>query len=64
MKWKHRGAIQIIRHMVQLAAFILFPELFITVLQALGDVIAALVNGTFYQNEYIPKNANSIFLIT
>ena len=47
MKWKHRGAIQIIRHMVQLAAFILFPELFITVLQALGDVIAALVNGTF-----------------
>lgn len=47
MKSKQSLAIQIIRHSVQLLAFILFPELFITVLHALGDVITALVNGDF-----------------
>lgn len=47
MKSKHHSVIQIIRHVVQLAAFLLFPELFITVLHALGDVITALTNGGF-----------------
>lgn len=47
MKSKQSLATQIIRHSVQLLSFILFPELFITVLHAVGDVIAALVNGDF-----------------
>lgn len=47
MKSNHPSAVQIIRHIVQLVAFLLFPELFITVLQALGDVVTALANGTF-----------------
>lgn len=47
MKPKHPSLTQIIRHIVQLAAFLLFPELFITVLHALGDVVTALTNGAF-----------------
>lgn len=47
MKSKHRSVIQTIRHVVQFAAFLLFPELFITVLHALGDVITALTKGEF-----------------
>lgn len=47
MKSKRSLAIQIIRHSIQLLAFILFPELFITVLHAVGDVVTALVNGDF-----------------
>lgn len=47
MNLKHFSVIQIIRHFIQLLGFILFPELFITVLHALGDVITALLNGNF-----------------
>lgn len=47
MKSKHRLVIQIIRHAIQLASFVLFPELFITVLHALGEVVTALTNGNF-----------------
>lgn len=47
MKSKHPSFIQIIRHIVQLIAFLLFPDLFITVLHALGNVVTALTNGTF-----------------
>lgn len=47
MKTKHRSVIRIIRHFVQLVAFLLFPELFITVLHALGDVVTALARGEF-----------------
>ena len=47
MKLKHGSVIQIIRHIVQFSAFLLFPQLFITALQALGDVVAALTQGKF-----------------
>lgn len=47
MKTKYPSLTQIIRHIVQLAAFLLFPELFITVLHALSDVVTALTNGAF-----------------
>lgn len=47
MKPQYPSLTQIIRHIVQLAAFLLFPELFITVLHALGDVVTALTNGAF-----------------
>lgn len=47
MKSKHFSAIQLIRHVIQLVAFLLFPELFITVLHALGNVVTALTHGTF-----------------
>lgn len=47
MKARHYSATQILRHVVQLVAFFLFPELFITVLHALGDVVVALVQGNF-----------------
>lgn len=47
MKAKHRSWIQIVRHIVQLMAFLLFPELFITVFHAFGDVVTALTRGEF-----------------
>lgn len=47
MKLKHLSSIQIIRHIVQLGAFLLFPELFITVLHAMGEVVSALTKGEF-----------------
>lgn len=47
MKLKQRSVIQIIRHIIQFAAFLLFPELFITALHALGDVVTSLTDGTF-----------------
>lgn len=47
MKLKHVSLIPFIRHAIQVIVFLLFPELFITVLHALGDVITALANGEF-----------------
>lgn len=47
MKPKHISVTQIVRHLVQLVAFILFPGLFISTFSALGDIVKALVNGTF-----------------
>ena len=47
MKPKYPSMTQIIRHIVQIATFLLFPELFITVLHALGDVVTALTNSAF-----------------
>lgn len=47
MKVKRHSVIQIIRHVIQFVAFLLFPELFITVLHALGDLVKALINGEF-----------------
>lgn len=47
MKSNYSSAMQIVRHIVQLIAFLLFPELFITVLHAVGDVVTALTKGTF-----------------
>lgn len=47
MKSNHPSVIQVVRHMVQLVAFLLFPELFVTALHALGNVVTALTHGTF-----------------
>lgn len=47
MKLKHPSVIQIIRHVVQFIIFLLFPELFITVFHALGNVVTALTHGEF-----------------
>lgn len=47
MKVKYSLAMQIIRHVIQLVAFFAFPELFITVLNALGNVVTALTHGEF-----------------
>lgn len=47
MNPKRPQAIQILRHAIQLIAFLLFPQLFVTVLHALGRVVTALTNGTF-----------------
>lgn len=45
---KKRGFFtQLIRHLVQLAAFILFPGLFITVFSAVRDLVMAFVEGRF-----------------
>ena len=41
MKVKYPLAMQIIRHVIQLVAFFVFPELFIIVLNALGNVVTA-----------------------
>ena len=38
---------QVLRHIVQAAAFLFFPGLFLTVFHALGDVISAAFAGTF-----------------
>ena len=47
MKSKHISAVQLIRHLIQLAAFALFPGLFLTVLSALRDIVTALLNSSF-----------------
>ena len=45
--WRKLDKTQLLRHGVQLLSFLLFPGLFLTVFNALRDVITALVNGTF-----------------
>ena len=45
--WRKTNTTQLLRHGVQLLAFLLFPGLFLTVFNALKDVIVALVMGTF-----------------
>ena len=47
MKPRNLPIRQIIRHVVQIVAFLLLPELFITVLRSLGDVVTALTSGEF-----------------
>ena len=38
---------QILRHLIQLAAFVFFPGLFLSTFTALRDVVTALIGGTF-----------------
>ncbi len=66
MKTNHGSAIQILRHLVQLIAFLLFPELFVTALHALGNVVTALTNGTFSLNTLSAQliTIAAIFLMT
>ena len=45
--WRKTNTTQLLRHGVQLLACLLFPGLFLTVFNALKDVIVALVTGTF-----------------
>lgn len=45
--WRSLNKTQTLRHGVQFLAFLLFPGLFLTMFNALKDVIMALVTGTF-----------------
>ena len=45
--WRKTDKTQLLRHGVQLLSFLLFPGLFLTVFNAVRDVIVALVAGTF-----------------
>ena len=47
MTTRSRTATQLLRHLIQLLAFILIPELFIQVLQAVKDIWLALLGGSF-----------------
>lgn len=57
---------QFIRHLVQAAAFILFPGLFIMVLSAVRDILAAFMDGSFSAGELFPQIilVFMIFLVT
>ncbi len=53
---KKRGFFtQFIRHLIQLAAFILFPGLFITVFSAVRDLVAAVMEGRFSFSGLFPQ---------
>ena len=45
--WQKTDKTQLLRHGVQLLSFLLFPGLFLTVFNALRDVVVALISGTF-----------------
>ena len=45
--WRSLNKTQLLRHGVQLVSFLLFPGLFLTVFNALRDVVTALVTGSF-----------------
>ena len=45
--WRKANMTQLLRHGVQLLSFLLFPGLFLTVFNALRDVVVALFTGTF-----------------
>ena len=44
---KRFSVTQILRHVIQIAAFILFPGLFVTVFHAIRDIVTSLIAGTF-----------------
>ncbi len=46
---------QLIRHLIQIAAFILFPGLYITVFSAMRDILTAFMNGRFSAGELFPQ---------
>ena len=45
--WQTLNKTQLLRHAVQLISFLLFPGLFLTVFNALRDLVTALATGTF-----------------
>lgn len=64
---KKRGFFtQLIRHLVQAAAFILFPGLFIMVFSAVRDILAAFMDGSFSAGELFPQIilVFMVFLVT
>lgn len=44
---KTKNATNIIRHVIQLASFILFPSLFVLTWNSIGDIYKAILNSTF-----------------
>ena len=65
-KRKRFSAIQIIRAVIQLAAFLLIPGLFISVFSGIGAIYTALIGGTFVFSEQIGNIllVAAVFLIT
>lgn len=64
---KKRGVItQCIRHLIQAAAFILYPGLFIMVFSAVRDILTALTGGRFSFGGLFPQLllVSMVFLIT
>ncbi len=64
---KKRGFFtQLIRHLIQFAAFILFPGLFIMVFSAVRDLLTAFMDGSFSFNGLFPQIilVFMVFLIT
>lgn len=64
---KKRGFFtQFIRHLIQFAAFILFPGLFISVLSAVRDLLTAFMNGSFSFSGLFPQMilVIMVFLVT
>lgn len=64
---KKRGFVtQLIRHLVQLAAFILFPGLFISVFSAVRDLVTAVMDGQFSFGGLFPQIilVFAVFLVT
>lgn len=57
---------QVIRHLVQLAAFILFPGLFISVFSAVRDLLMAVIDGSFSFGMLFPQIilVSMVFLVT
>lgn len=66
MRKRHGFFIQFIRHLVQAAAFILFPGLFIMVFSAVRDILAAFMDGSFSAGELFPQIilVFMVFLVT
>ncbi len=66
MRSKRGFFTQFIRHLVQAAAFILFPGLFITVFSAVRDILAAFLDGSFSVGELFPQMilVFMVFLVT
>ncbi len=53
---KKRGFLtQLIRHLIQFAAFMLFPGLFITVFSAVRDLLTAIIDGSFSFGGLFPQ---------
>lgn len=66
MRRKRGFFTQFIRHLIQTAAFILFPGLFIMVFSAARDILAAFMDGSFSASELFPQIilVFIVFLIT
>ena len=54
-RFRRPSRTQIIRHVVQVVAFLLMPGLFISTFSALGDVGSALVHGSFSPGSQAPS---------
>lgn len=66
MDKKRSLTVQLIRHAIQVAAFLLLPGLFILVFSAVRDIVMAAVAGTFSFGELYPQVllAGGVLLVT